>query len=164
MRWARTSAAPAWTPKWWDGRDGAAPGHGPNISFIYARNLTPESGGNAVGVGNADLIHERFYRKINLQKTYVNAITSLHPQGARLPMHMPSDRAALDLALAHLGSPDPDAQRCVWIRNTLSLNRIAISPRLRDEIDSPQLWRLGQDPFSAEFDSAGDLRSPFDRA
>ena len=143
--------------------DGAAPGDGPDISLIYARDLTSASGGNAVGVGNADLIHERFYRKINLQKTYINAITALHPQAARLPMHLPSDRAALDLALAHLGSPDPGTQRCVWIRNTLDLNRIAVSPVLRNEIDSPQHWRLAENPFSAEFDAAGDLLSPFGR-
>jgi hypothetical protein len=142
---------------------GMAPGEGPAISVIFARDLTRESGGNAVGVGNADIIHERFYRKIDLQKTYVNAITALNPVGGRLPMHMPSDRAALDFALAHLGSPEPDAQRCVWIRNTLSLNRIAISPLLRDETDSPQHWRLADNPFDAEFDAAGDLRSPFER-
>jgi hypothetical protein len=140
---------------------GMAPGDGPAISLIFARDLTTKSGGNAVGVGNADLIHERFYRKIDLQKTYVNAITALSPTGARVPMFMSSDRAALDLALGHLGNPDPGAQRCVWIRNTLSLNRIAISPLLRDEIDSPQHWRLGENPFAAEFDAAGDLCSPF---
>jgi hypothetical protein len=142
---------------------GMAPGEGPAISLIFARDLTRESGGNAIGVGNADIIHERFYRKIDRQKTYVNALSALNPAGARLPMAMPSDRAALDLALGHLGSPDPCAQRCVWIRNTLRLNRLAISPLLRDEIESPQHWRLAVTPFSAEFDAAGDLRSPFER-
>ena len=140
---------------------GEAPGQGPDVSLIYARDLTAESGGNAVGVGNADLIHERFFRKIDLQKTYVNALTALNPVGGRLPMHMPTDYAALDFALAHLGSPAPATQRCVWIRNTLSLNCLAISPVLRNEIESPQQWRLGDSPFCAEFDAAGDLRSPF---
>jgi hypothetical protein len=139
------------------------PGDGPAISVIFARDLTSESGGNAIGMGNADVIHERLYRKIDLQKTYVNALTALSSAGARVPMHLPSDRAALDFVLAHLGSLDPGEQRCAWIRNTLSLNRIAISPLLRDEIDSPQRWRLVENPFSAEFDAAGDLRSPFDR-
>ena len=78
-------------------------------------------------------------------------------------MHLPTDRATLDFALGCLGSPDPAALRCVWIRNTLSLNRIAISPLLRGEIDSPQNWRLADEPFSAAFDAAGDLRSPFPR-
>lgn len=140
---------------------GLAPGEGPEISLIYARNLTDESGGNAIGVGNTDIIHERFYRKIDIEKTYVNSLAALNPAGARLAMHMPSDRAALDLALAHLGSPEPPEQRCVWIRNTLSLNHFAVSPLLRAEIDSPQNWRLAESPFSPEFDTAGDLRSPF---
>jgi hypothetical protein len=38
---------------------------------------------------------------------------------------------------------------------------MAISPLLRGEIDSPQHWRLAEEPFSAAFDAAGDLRSPF---
>jgi hypothetical protein len=142
---------------------GMAPGEGPAISVIFARDLTSESGGNAIGVGNADIIHERFYRKIDFPKTYVNVLTALNPVGGRLPMHMPSDRAALDFALACLGSLDSAAQRCVWIRNTLSLNRLAISPLLREEIDSPQHWRLAEIPFCAEFDTAGDLRSPFEQ-
>jgi len=49
--------------------EGMAPGEGPAISLIYARDLTSASGGNAVGMGNADLIHERFFRKIDFQKT-----------------------------------------------------------------------------------------------
>jgi len=142
---------------------GLAPGEGTAIDVIFARDLTAESGGNAIGVGNADIIHERFFRKIDFHKTYVNSLTALNPAGGRLPMHLPSDRAALDFALGHLGSPEPGDQRCVWIHNTLSLNRVAISPLLREEIDSPQQWRLAAPPFSAEFDAAGDLRSPFAR-
>jgi len=141
---------------------GMAPGSGPAISVIFVRDLTDESSGNAIGVGNADIIHERLYRKVDFHKTYVNALTALNPVGGRLPMHMPSDRAALDFALGHLGSPDPSTQRCAWIRNTLSLNHIAISPLMRDAIDSPQHWRLAESPFSAEFDTAGELRSPFE--
>jgi hypothetical protein len=140
---------------------GMAPGDGPDISLIYARDLTDASGGNGIGVGIADLIHERLYRKVDLQKTYVNALAALNPRAGRVAMHLPSDRAALDFAFAHLGSPDPPAQRSVWIRNTLSLNRIAISPLLREEIESPQHWRLAEKPFPAEFDAAGDLCSPF---
>jgi hypothetical protein len=140
-----------------------APGDGPAISLVFTRDLTSESSGNATGVGHADLIHQRLYRKIDLEKTYINVTTALSPEGGRIPMHLPSDRAALDIALGHLGSPDPGEQRCVWIRNTLSLERLAISPSLQAEIMSPQHWRLAEPPFAAEFDAAGDLRSPFER-
>ena len=140
---------------------GMAPGSGPQISIVYVRDLTDVSGGNATGMGHADLIHERMYRKIDLQKTYANIRSSLNPTGGMMPMHLPSDRAALDFALAHVGSPTPAGQRCVWIRNTLGLDRIAISPALREDVILPQNWRLSEAPFAAEFDAAGDLISPF---
>jgi hypothetical protein len=140
---------------------GVPPHSGPEITLIYVRDLTSESEGNAVGVGNADIIHERLYKKVDLTKTYLNAMTALHPQGARLPLHTATDSAALDLALGTLGAPDLATQRTVWIRNTLSLNRIAISAALRSEIESPDNWRFSEKPFTAEFDAEGNLCSPF---
>ncbi len=138
-----------------------SPGEAPRIDMIYVRDLTPESAGNAAGVGFADVIHERLYRKIDLQKTYVNVITSLNPPAARLPIYLPSDREALRVALGYLGSPDPAEQRIAWIRNTLNLDRIAISERLAREITRLDGWRLAPEPLAPEFDSVGNLASPF---
>lgn len=138
-----------------------APGDGADIGVIYVRDLTDVSGGNATGVGHADLIHERLYRKIDFTKLYANVRSSLNPQGGRLPMYLPSDREALGMALGSLGSPEPEAQRCVWIRNTLTLNRLAISPALRSQIIAPEKWHLSESPFTAQFDPAADLCSPF---
>jgi len=135
------------------------PGEAPTISMIYVRDLTPESGGNAVGMGSADVIHERLYRKIDFEKTYLNARTALNPSGGRLPIHMPSDRDAFDLTLGHLGSPEPIEQRIVWIRNTLTLDRIAISTALAREAAGLERWALLEGTHSAEFDAAGNLKS-----
>jgi hypothetical protein len=135
----------------------------PKISMIYVRDLTPESGGNSIGIGHADLIHERLYQKIDLQKTYLNSRTALSPLGSRLPMHLPSDREALDLALGHLGSPEPAEQQIVWIRNTLSLDRIAISAPLARQAKALQGWRLSEEANDADFDSAGDLKPVLER-
>jgi hypothetical protein len=135
------------------------PGEAPAISMIYVRDLTSESGGNAVGMGSADVIHERLFRKIDFQKTYLNARTALNPGGGRLPIHLPSDREALDLALGHLGSPEPAEQRIIWIRNTLSLDRMAISAPLAREAAALKRWRLLEGTYRADFDLAGDLKS-----
>jgi len=134
------------------------PGEAPAISMIYVRDLTPESGGNAIGMGYADVIHERLYRKIDFPKTYLNARTALNPAASLLPIHMPSDREALDLLLGHLGSPEPAEQRIIWIRNTLSLDRIALSPALAREAAALARWRLSDESYPADFDSAGDLK------
>jgi hypothetical protein len=133
------------------------PGEAPRISMIYVRDLTYESGGNAVGVGFADVIHENLYQKIDFEKTYLNARTSLNPAASRLPIHLPSDREALDLTLGHLGSPEPAEQRIVWIRNTLRLDRIAISAPLAREAAALPRWRLLEGAHSADFDRAGNL-------
>jgi hypothetical protein len=132
-------------------------GEAPTIDLIYVRDLTPESGGNAVGMGNADLVHERFYRKVDLERTYINAQTSLKPGSVRLPMYLPSDRAALNFALGSLGSPDPEKQRVAWIRNTLDLNRIAISEPLACEAANLSRWQLSTETFQPRFDAEGNL-------
>ena len=138
----------------------------PEIKLIYVRDLTPESAGNAIGIGLADVMHERLYRKIDREKMYLNARTSLNPPVARLPIALPSDREALDFALGALGSPAPEEQRVAWIRNTLDLGRVAISERLAREIDSRGVagpaaelsgWRLAPDIYSPRFDAAGNL-------
>lgn len=129
--------------------------------MVYVRDLTHTSGGNAVGMGNADIIHDRFYQKIDFEKTYLNARTALSPIGGRLPIHLSSDREALDLALGHVGSPEPAEQQIVWIRNTLSLDRIAISAPLASEATALKNWRLLEGAHLADFDPAGDLNSLF---
>lgn len=137
----------------WGEEDGDAP----RIRLIYVRDLTPESAGNAIGVGLADVIHERLYRKIDLEKMYLNARTSLNPPVARLPIHLASDREALDFALGALGAPEPEAQRLLWVRNTLELERVAVSERLAREAGTPAGWRLRPEVDMARFDAAGNL-------
>ncbi len=129
----------------------------PAIRLIYVRDLTPESGGNALGVGMADLIHERLYRKVNLEKTYINARTSLNAPMARLPMYFPDDHAALKFALDALGSPGPDQQRIAWIRSTLAVNQLAVSAALSAEAAGLEGWRVSQESFRPTFDPDGNL-------
>jgi hypothetical protein len=137
------------------------PGESPEIGLVYVRDLTAESGGNAVGMGLADVIHERLFRKIDFQKTYLNSRVSLNPVPSKLPMYLASDQDALEVALGHLGRPGPDEQRVVWIRNTLSLNRLFISAALRHDAGKLAGWRLSPQELMPQFDSEGNLASVF---
>lgn len=139
------------------------PANSPEIGLIYVRDLTVESDGNSIGVGMADAIHERFYRKIDLGKTYMNARTSLNPFMARVPMHLPTDREALDYMLATLGGPGEQEQRIVWIRNTLELNRVAVSSSFTHEAGALTGWRMLPEDFFLRFDNTGNLVSPVER-
>ena len=135
------------------------PGEAPQIRLIYVRDLTPESGGNALGVGLADAIHEKLYRKIDLQKMYANARTSMNPPMPRIPIFWPCDQQALAWLLGALGSPEPAEQRVAWIRNTLNLNRIAVSQLLACGATALPGWRLLPQPFVPAFDEAQNFTS-----
>jgi len=135
------------------------PGDAPQIRLIYVRDLTAPSGGNALGVGLSDAIHERLYQKIDLKKMYANARTSMNPPMPRIPIFFPSDQQAVAWLLGALGSPEPAEQRVAWIRNTLDLNRIAISAALAPEVAALPTWRFLPKSFNPSFDPAGDFAS-----
>lgn len=144
-----------------------AEGEAPAIRLLYARNITAESEGNALGVGMADLIHEQLYRQIDFNKMYVNARTSLNADMARLPMRFPTDREALAFALESLGSRDASALRMVFIRNTLSFDRIlasgALAKNFSGEANAPN-WRLASGEMSLPLDVEGNLPAHIDAA
>jgi hypothetical protein len=135
----------------------------PVIDLIYVRDLTPETEGNGVGVGFADMVHDRIHRKIDLQKTYVNARTSLNVSSVRLPMSFPSDCKALEFALDSLASGRPEEQSIVWIRSTVDLDRLAISEPLAHTAAGLEGWQISSEAFEPQFDTAGDLISPAPR-
>ena len=90
---------------------------------------------------------------------YVNARTSLNPPTASLPIYFSSDREALDFALGALGSPGPEEQRVVWIRNTLDLGRLAISETLAREGSALTGWQLSPRACELQLDSEGNILS-----
>src|ERR671916_715558 len=72
---------------------------GPNVECMVFLDLTPETGGNANGLGAADVVTERLVSKMDRSATYLNALTSTTPQPVKLPMVMPTDRLAIAAAL-----------------------------------------------------------------
>lgn len=133
------------------------PGSAPEIDLIYVRDLTPESEGNATGVGLADLVHEQIHRKIDSESTYLNCQTALNPMLAHLPMCLASDREAIDFALHVGGGLEPEKQRIVWIRNTLSLEQIAISQALAQDAENLKGWQLLPQDILLQFDRNDNL-------
>lgn len=128
-----------------------------HIRRIYVRDLTDESGGNANGMGFADVIHERVARKVDFHVTYTNARTALAYRAARMPMYFPSDRAALGFLLNNLGSPAPSTVRAAWIRNTLALDEFLVSRAAVAELHDQPEFRISGDAVSLEFDGNGEL-------
>jgi hypothetical protein len=133
----------------------------PFIRRIFVRDLTPETHGNAIGIGNADETTTRLVRAMDHRSTGINALTALTPQGAKIPIHFDTDREALELTLASLALDDPRAARVVRIADTLSLADLEVSEALSEEVrDLPDLTPTG-DPREMPFDAGDNLLPAF---
>jgi hypothetical protein len=130
----------------------------PSIRRIFVRDLDPRSHGNAAGIGMADVTTDRLVQRIDWEPTRVNALSSGMPSRIRVPVHFATDRDCLRWVTATAGRIDPADLTCGWIRNTLELERLAITHNLRDRI-GPQV-EVDRD-IQVTWDEQGDLVSPF---
>lgn len=121
-------------------------------------NLTPETHGNAIGVGAADTIPRHVFESIDWEKTYLNGLTSTELAGARIPMVLENERQAVEAAIRAINGRKPAQSRVVVIRDTLSVEEFAISEGLAEE--AHQLGLTLEGPWeSIRFDADGGLPS-----
>jgi hypothetical protein len=129
----------------------------PFIRRIFVRDLTPETHGNAIGIGFADVTTSRLVRAMNGPITYVNALTALTPQGAKIPIHFETDREAIERSLGSLALDDTRQARVVRILDTLSLAEMQASETLAKEIERRADLAVISAPVGMEFDSGDNL-------
>ncbi|SVD35861.1 uncharacterized protein METZ01_LOCUS388715, partial [marine metagenome] len=87
----------------------------PDIRRVFVRNLTPQSHGNAVGIGMADVTTQRLVDQIDYQVTDINVQTSNVFQASKVPMHFDTDRDALTQLLHSLVIPDTTRGKVIRI-------------------------------------------------
>ena len=129
----------------------------PQILRIVVRDLTPESEGNAVGIGLADFTTERLVNSINRDYTYINSITGMGPQKARIPVYFDTDRKVIEAAFQTIGMKAPESGRAVRIKNTLHLGEVSISEALMDEVAMRDDLEVNDSLTALPFDQAGRL-------
>ncbi len=129
----------------------------PFIRRVFVRDLTPESHGNGIGIGLADVTTTRLVRAMDMRITGINALTSLTPNTAKIPIYFDTDREAIERTLESLGLEDPRQARLVRIADTLSLAEMDVSESLwASARPNAQLTPLGA-PRDLAFDSAENL-------
>ena len=127
----------------------------PFIRRIFVRDLTPETHGNAIGIGLADLTTTRLVRAMDTRVSFINALTALTPQSAKLPIYFDSDREAIERAIASL--PNPAAARIVRIADTLSLVELELSEAMWIEAkERPEISAISE-LRELRFDAEGNL-------
>ena len=143
------------------GRPGSGlPGfNAPKIQKIVVLDITPQSHGNGVGIGLADISTRSCIEKIDLGAIYTNAITATILDPAKLPIILNSDRDAVSVALKTCNRITPETARVVRIKNTLELHRIWVSPAMLDEVDNDENITIAGEETPMAFDSSGRILS-----
>ncbi len=131
-----------------------------NIKRIFVRDLTSHSNGNACAVGLADFTTQRLVDKIDYNATYINCITGLRIEGAKIPMTFKTDKEALEIALTTAGLNNPEKARITWIKNTLELEEMYVSEGFANDVDARDDLELLTPFKEIEFDSTGNLIKP----
>jgi hypothetical protein len=130
----------------------------PLVKKIVVLGLTPETHGNATGVGSADVITMRLYKEIDIAKTYTNIIASTYLDGGAIPMIMNTDEDAIRLAAKTVVRTKPENTRIVRIRNTLELVDIQVSEPMMAQVRArPEQFDVVGQPEAFKFDDKGTL-------
>jgi hypothetical protein len=129
----------------------------PRVQKIVVLALTKMTNGNATGLGLADVITRKLFDTIDYPSTYANVITSAYLDGALIPIAMPTDQQALQLAVKTLVRVKQGQARIVRIRDTLSINKISVSEPMLTEVEHhPNMSIIGEpEPF--DFGADGTL-------
>jgi len=131
----------------------------PVIKQLYVRELTPESDGNATGIGLADFCTRRLADAIDWGATYLNALTAAHPAAVRLPVVCDNDRDAIRHALNAAGVEDAAHARVARVSDTLHIETFAASTAALAALRGDGRYAVGVATDALSL--AGDDLAPF---
>jgi hypothetical protein len=135
----------------------AAPDEYPKVTRLFVRDLTPETKGNATGLGMAEYTRTSLVDKIDYPTTYINCMTGNRPYMAAVPIHFETDRQVLDAALKTVGYVEPENAKVIRIRNTLELEEVLVSLAWTDEIHDRDDLEILAPAREMAFDAQGNL-------
>ena len=136
---------------------GSPPLKEPKITRIFVRDLTPETEGNAIGIGFADYTTTRLVKKIDPVPTMINSITGMGPECGRIPISFDKDRDALQAAFDNSGVLEPQDLRLVWIKNTLEMEYLWASESMLKEAKANPNLEVVSGLQDVPFDGGGNL-------
>lgn len=130
---------------------------GPDVNKMVVLSVTPESEGNANGVGTADFTTQRLVDNMDLEGTYANGLTSTVVSPTKIATTLPNDKQAIQAAVKTCNILDFTKVKMVRIKNTLKISEIEVSEALLDYIANHPNMEQVSDLYEINFDENGNL-------
>ena len=124
---------------------------------IAALDLTEESHGSAVGIGQADVTTQRLFEKIDFNTTYPNLLTSGGTDSAKIPMVLDNQRLAIQAAIKTSVGGRPETVKLIRIPDTLHITEIEVSEAFIGEARQTKGLEILEGPYAWQFNADGDL-------
>lgn len=129
----------------------------PRVTRMAVLDVSPESHGNATGIGIADLTTSRALSSIDPVPFRMNNLTARFLWRSKLPIGFESDRECIQQAVGTCWNPVQDKLKFCVIPNTLEVAEMWASPALAAvAANEPHLELVGQ-PRELPFDGSGNL-------
>lgn len=132
----------------------------PVVTRLAVLDLSPETRGNALGIGLADLTTQRLVNAIDPKPMILNSTTSNFLTRARVPLALPTDHELLATCLDTCWRIDWNEARLVLIPNTLELATLYVSQPLADEVQRNPSLRFVSDFHPIPFTPDGRIDQP----
>lgn len=130
---------------------------GPEVNKMIVLDLTPETEGNANGVGTADFTTQRLIDKTDWAATYANGLTSTVVAPTKAATTLANDQLALKAAIKTCNILDFTKVKMVRIKNTLEIGEIEVSEAYLEEVKNSDFLTPVTDLYELSFDEDGNL-------
>ena len=124
---------------------------------IAVLDLSEESHGAAVGVGQADTTTRQLFEKMDFNTTYPNLLTSGGTDSAKIPMVLDNQKLAIQAAIKTAAGADKDHIKLIRIHDTLHITEIEISEGFLEEAKNTPGIEIVNGPYDLTFDENGML-------
>ncbi|MFC2947840.1 lactate racemase domain-containing protein [Virgibacillus sediminis] len=131
---------------------------GPDVTKMVVLDLTPETEGNANGVGTADFTTQRLVDKMDREATYANGLTSTVVGPTHISTTLPNDEQAIKAAIKTCNILDFTQVKMVRIKNTLEISEIEVSEALLDHVEQHDSMEKISEAKEMEFNEEGNLK------
>ncbi|WP_294148676.1 lactate racemase domain-containing protein [uncultured Clostridium sp.] len=106
----------------------------PKIKRMVLLGVTPQSHGNAIGVGLFDVTVKEVFEQLDYEAMYANAIACRCIEDCRVPLVAADEDEAVRVAVKCIRNVEKEHLRIVKIKNTLELEYIEVSDAVLNDI------------------------------